>query len=58
MLKSNQREKITIVVDKVLASWIKKEATNQNRSINNFIETILLQKKKETEKVMECLSVQ
>lgn len=57
MLKSNQKIKITIVVDKDLASWIKRQAEQENRSINNFLETLLYQKRKEKE-VIACISKQ
>jgi metal-responsive CopG/Arc/MetJ family transcriptional regulator len=51
----------SIVLPKELAEWIKKQAAIENRSINNFIQTILLEKKREQQnnkKEITCLSMQ
>lgn len=45
MLKSNHKIRITVVVDKELYAWIKEKAEAENRSISNFIETLLYHKK-------------
>lgn len=54
MLKSHQKTKITIVIDKQLASWVIEKAEKENRSINNFIETVLLEKR--NEELVKCIS--
>ncbi|MEM5867499.1 MAG: hypothetical protein QXG39_06235 [Candidatus Aenigmatarchaeota archaeon] len=50
--------KITIVVDKDLAEWIKKKSKMENRSINNFIETLLLSIMEKEKGEFMCISRQ
>jgi hypothetical protein len=54
-------ERVNLALPKDLAEWIKQQAKRENRSINNFIQTILLEKKREQQnnkKEITCLSVQ
>jgi len=54
-MRTNQSDRLTLYLPKDLIEWVKKEARKQNRSINNFVMTILLKYKRETE-VIKCIS--
>jgi predicted HicB family RNase H-like nuclease len=51
-------ERVNLALPKDLAEWIKQQAKRENRSINNFIKTIIIEKKLEKENPIKCLSVQ
>jgi len=40
-----ERIPVPLKLDEELLKWLKKEAKKQNRSLNNFIETVLFEKK-------------
>jgi len=47
--------RVNLALPKELAEWVKHQAQIENRSVNNFIATILLEKKREKEMV-QCIS--
>lgn len=48
-------DRITIALPKDLADWVKEQARRENRSVSNYIVTILL--KNRGGKEIECISV-
>jgi len=56
-MKSNSIVRVNLALPKDLADWVKEQAKNQNRSVNNFIQTILLEKKRKME-MIPCISTQ
>jgi hypothetical protein len=48
----------SIILPKELADWIRKQAELEHRSVNNFIQIILLEKKREKEGLISCISRQ
>lgn len=47
--------RVNLALPKELADWVKKQAKAENRSINNWFQTLLLEKYREKEKV-QCTS--
>jgi len=60
MVKMQSYVRINLAVSKELAEWIRKQAQRENRSINNFVQTVLLKYREEKKQKEEipCLSVQ
>jgi len=56
----NYYVRINLALPQELGEWVKEEAKKENRSINNFIATVLLEKKrqKERELMQACISKQ
>lgn len=44
-----KKQALSLMIDKDLADWIRQQASNENRSINNWIETKLFEVKKQSD---------